>query len=1123
MRLEEDFAGNTCIFASLENNTTKAVLSPGQNGVSAILWSEADELAVFMDGNTQKVPFILSEGAGTKQAVFKGVGSGRKYVAFYPAKMVSSLAGDSVWISLPVEQTYQEGTFANGVFPMLASGNSPDLTFSNLASILRLSITGKHKVTRIVFKSALSSIKVCGQATASVASKQLSVTSSGRDSLVLTVPGVQLSETQPTDFYMVLPPQTYHGGFTVRVYTNERYMDKTITTDFTMVRSQIHKADPFVFKPNGVDVSTTLKGGGSEADPFLIESLGDLLLMQEAVNGAEMINGVSATEAFFMLTADIDLSRVCGAASNRSWTPIGSPDNAFMGTFDGAGHAIRGLYISNDGKWQGLFGLVGSSDFKIHKGCIRDLTVSGNVKAAECVGLIAGEVGRIEYCNARGIVEGTRDNSFCGGLVGSAHNILFCRNEATVKGKCYVGGVAGDSSAEVRNCINLGDVSASAYSGGILGYQNAGNLYNCVNEGVIRGDIYVGGITGYNRQAAKTANCINKGSVNGTGDYVGGLVGYVDDPAFLFNCVNIGTVAQSYGSTSTLGGVCGYNAGEVKQNYWLFESGQGIEVGIGSQGEYGASSANKPLSSAQMKGADCGEPLFKSYSLLLDALNGWAAHHKTASIEYSGWQFIQEGAFPSFTNKEAQFPGDEKAVFHVSASSVEISSAYSGSFELKVTSSLEYSTSLPEWISLVAERRYELDPDTKLYTYSVGPNDTGIDRYGEVVFTNSEGTSKTVRIKQAYYFLTCDASELVFSASGGVRRFNISSSIPWTVQSDASWCVASPDSGIEGASVSIRTEANKSEIARSASIKVSSVDGSISYSIAVVQGGKMPEDEVAADWKEYPFVHQSVAMRFTATWCGWCPMMNKSIKRAQELYPGHIQQVALHEGESDLRFSKVNPLISQFSISGYPTGVIDGRMQIGNYEIESAAKMMVEYVKETETTYGTVTGAEITSSLSGREASVSVGVYLKKAGDYKITVLLLEDGIVNPQSDNLDGYNSQYVHDCVARVAMSDVLGDAFGAASDYTVQRFNYAATIPNGFDINNMRVMVIIQRTYGSYPKKQNGSFGDYFIDNCATVELGGSLKLALEGAPSGGGGGEGNTGDDNEGIIPGGDIDM
>ena len=66
-------------------------------------------------------------------------------------------------------------------------------------------------------------------------------------------------------------------------------------------------------------------------------------------------------------------------------------------------------------------------------------------------------------------------------------------------------------------------------------------------------------------------------------------------------------------------------------------------------------------------------------------------------------------------------------------------------------------------------------------------------------------------------------------------------------------------------------------------------------------------------------------------------------------------------------------------------------------------------------------------------------------------------------------------------------------------------------------MRVFAYIQRTFGSFPRRQNGNFGDYFIDNCATAPVGDLLKVALEG---GTGGGEGN-GDGNEGVTPGGEI--
>lgn len=704
-RLEEEFSGITSIYATMEDGTTKTVLSPGQDGVSSVLWSEEDELAVFLDGKSQATPFKLSEGAGTKKAIFKGSGGGSKYVAFYPAKMVSSLSGDNVRITLPVEQQYREGTFANGSFPMLASGNSPDLSFSNMASILRLSLTGKHSVTRVVFKSAQSSIKVCGQATASVSTNKLTVTSNGRDSLVLTTPGVQLSETQPTDFYLVLPPQTYKGGFTVRVYTGERYMDKTIATDFTMERSRMHVADPFVFTPNGSDV------------------------------------------------------------------------------------------------------------------------------------------------------------------------------------------------------------------------------------------------------------------------------------------------------------------------------------------------------------------------------------------------------------------------FSVSPSHITVPSAFGGTVSVEVRSSYGYEVSVPEWITEGEIKNNGISG--KIHTFQVESNDGAVTRFGEIRFTDSKGKQLIVTVSQPHAYLKADVSSLVFPDNGGVRRISISSSFPWTVNSDASWISTDPSNGTGDGVVGVKAETNIDSRARSATLTFSSKDGSITRVISIVQSGNKPDDGNDGDWKEYPFVHQSVAMRFTATWCGWCPRMNKTIKRAQELYPGHIQQIALHGGGSDLQFSKVNDLMNLFGISGFPTGVVDGRMLVENSDIESTAQKMVEIVKETEHTYGTASGVEISSATSDRMASVSVGVYLKKAGNYKITVLLLEDAIINAQTDYEEGDHARYTHDCIARVAMTPVLGEDFSAVLDYSVLRFNYSVSVPTGYNMANMRVLVYIQRAFGSYPKKQNGSFGNYFIDNCATVELGTNLRLALEGGSG--------PGDENEGITPGGEIDM
>jgi thiol-disulfide isomerase/thioredoxin len=1169
--LEEDYAGGSRIIATLGEEATKTVLSPGQNGVSSILWSEADELAVFLDGKSQAIPFQLTEGAGTKQAVFKGGGSGSSYVAFSPSKMVSSLVGDNVRINLPLEQAYQEGTFANGVYPMLASDSSPNLTFSNLASILRLSITGKHKVTRIVFRPAQSSIKVCGQATASVTNKQLNVTSNGKDSLVLTVPEVQLSQTEPTDFYLVLPPQTYTGGFTVRVYTNERYMDKTLASDFTLVRSQMHKADAFVFQPSGLDVSTSLKGSGTDNDPFLVESLEDLVFLRDAVNAGKSIGDVDAATASYQLTADIDLSLVCSAVSKQSWTPIGTEASPFQGTFNGGNHLVKGLYINSNGNNKGFFGKAQASYIchlqidgnvtstgqytslvvgSLTGGNVAYCTVSGQVSGRYYTGGVAGQVrnGQINDCVNRSEVKASQAQ-FVGGVAGDVflNGPISCVNYGTVTatdGSGDVGGIAGETGGPAGNCVNYGDVTSSDgyHVGGIFGIHQARDMYNCRNYGNVSGRQEVGGITGRSLQQGLIYNCLNEGAVSGT-DYVAGICAYQCNEfgdrvaTAMMNCLNVGGVS---GTGTYVGALCAYNQGAdatygykacvVEQNYWLYDPDKNLGMEKGVAVNEGNVSSNFALTEAQMKGAAYSAPLYKTCTQVLDALNGWAYDHlSSGSIPLQGWYYPQEGAYPGLNGMDATLPGEEASMFSISPTSFELKMATSGEVQVKVKANMDYSVTCPEWIEKGEIESYATDPYNKIHKFRVSANTGENTRRGEIIFTNEQGTTLKAFVRQAGSYLTAEIGEMMLSEEGKAKRFTLYSSLSWTVTSDATWCIPSPASGTGDAMITVKASPNESESARKALLKVASADGTTVRTISVIQSGKKPDDggeQPQGDWKLLPFVHQSVAMRFTATWCGWCPRMNRTIKRAQELYPGHIQHIALHGGGSDLQFNKNSELQTQYGgIYSFPTGLLDGRMLVSNGEIESTALQIVGIVKETEATYGTVSGVEITSSVTGNKVDVKADVYLKKSGDYKITVLLLEDGIMNAQEDNEEGYNPRYIHDCVARMALTDVLGQAFRTSEDYTVKQFNFSATVPTQYNVDNMRVMVYIQRTFGSDKVIQtDAAYGRYFIDNCATATVGTHLKLALEGGSGGGGGGGADgSGNGNEGINPGGEIDM
>lgn len=197
---------------------------------------------------------------------------------------------------------------------------------------------------------------------------------------------------------------------------------------------------------------------------FLISSLADLERFRDFVNAGNFAEG----ETVF-LTADIDFSSKYGAGKD-SWTPIGTDDHPFVGTFDGGGRQITGFYLYDDvnsGVSQGLFGTVGTESTE---SIVQNLGVSGSVTATASseVGGIVGRLnkGTVSFCHYAGSVTGNHGNT--GGVVGYLGNgsATCCSNTGSVTAESGdIGGIAGfiDSGAAV-SCYNTGTVTATGAS-----------------------------------------------------------------------------------------------------------------------------------------------------------------------------------------------------------------------------------------------------------------------------------------------------------------------------------------------------------------------------------------------------------------------------------------------------------------------------------------------------------------------------------------------------------------------------------------------------------------------------------------------------------------------------------
>ena len=339
------------------------------------------------------------------------------------------------------------------------------------------------------------------------------------------------------------------------------------------------------------------EGAGTEEDPYILNSVADLLSIADDV-------AVGAS-AHYQLGADIDLLNV-------QWTPIGNSTNSFTGHLDGAGHAIANLTVDTTNDYAALIAFARGATIEniefvnatvngVNKSAVAvgqtDASTLSNIVLTGCVvsggSSTAGLVGTasnttIEGCMCNVWVKGS--GTFTGGVCsllveGRVENTAFT---GTVEGGEITGGIIGHLSGDAEKCTNAGDVFGTTTVGGIAGilaFQNRQkNVQHCFNIGNVRGTTEVGGIAGYSlstcchddMSATVMANA-NAGDVTASGSYAGGIIGDIASNTYVLACYNRGTI--SAGGTAC-GGIVGrynattaflagssalYNAGKVKE------------------------------------------------------------------------------------------------------------------------------------------------------------------------------------------------------------------------------------------------------------------------------------------------------------------------------------------------------------------------------------------------------------------------------------------------------------------------------------------------------------------------------------------------------------------------------
>ena len=554
---------------------TKTLLGTKDGSTYPVYWSESDVITL---NGTAATEFVPSADGTSAAAKFKVTGLVAPYDFLY-----CGVSGTSDQVSFPAVQNYVADGFDPAAMPMYASMTSvnDEVTFSHLASLLKLSFTGENKISSVTLTAADESKSLSGKFTIgrnnNLLDGTLAPASAGAALTYSFGDGLQLSGN-PSVFYIAILAGTYEGGITLEVNDNEgghmtvKVLESEERAD--LAAGKVCEFDNVVYEPY------------KEANLIMISDDASLQAFAERVAAGETTLSARVAADFTAISP---------------WTPV----SGYKGVFEGDGKTITGLD-------QPLFATL--------EGVVKNLTLNSTITASDAEdanwGIFAKAIipssevdddAGLQNCVAQGTLTYTptsavADATQIGGFVGLNRGGLItnCVNEAVItmgdgavahEGAIHIAGVAGLSQAggdlgtpgEIIDCTNAGSVICNAQAknniniGGMVGYQTGSKetVSGCFNKGVVKAGatcsttkaLHLGGIVGMGNGYIESSSNAGEGEVvseqgSSAGTFIcqGGVAGRINNGSRTYsglsNAGNL-TVAAGGESYTLVGGVVG--------------------------------------------------------------------------------------------------------------------------------------------------------------------------------------------------------------------------------------------------------------------------------------------------------------------------------------------------------------------------------------------------------------------------------------------------------------------------------------------------------------------------------------------------------------------------------------
>ena len=491
---------------------------------SGTTWDNGDRIGITDIGNDTQygnVPFILKNGKfeAEGKVIYIEDTKTHTFRAYYPYNAAGGILAATTDATAQQNQPAIDFLFASGA---TGDKNNPVVSFTDKTAKGGEDNSFHHRMSRITLTFEAGDgvdFSVVKPERYTLAGLLLTGTFNTADGIATADNGAQTGELTMNladgnlTSSIILFPQTVASLPLVVNYKGQEYH-----ATLTMPEGALQAGNNYTYTVKVNATGLTLEGctignwvdGGGESGAaedlgYSIQNDGSYMVYNAngLMNIAELVNG-GKTDINITLDTDIDLT-------GKNWTPIGTSfSNKYTGTFDGGGHTIKGLTVTTNDQFVGLFGSIGNAG-PVKNVMMEGVQITKNHSSGFAGGVAGYSDGTIENCSVSGSVSGT---VYVGGVVGAQWegSITGCSSSATVKGMVHVGGVVGQTNggATLTACYATGNVTLEIdprknIAGGSLVGFNGGNgvracyaTGNVTSTGSSTGYVHIGGFLGDN-------------------------------------------------------------------------------------------------------------------------------------------------------------------------------------------------------------------------------------------------------------------------------------------------------------------------------------------------------------------------------------------------------------------------------------------------------------------------------------------------------------------------------------------------------------------------------------------------------------------------------------------------